>query len=97
MTTGRVTRRIRSANDDAAREDGGMVLMVVIVTGASHRQRRGLTALSWCEEPDRIDLTAIRRRRIGATGDVVRLHVVVDERDPLADRDDQLTRIGAGR
>jgi hypothetical protein len=74
-----------------------MVLMVVIVTGASHWQRRSLTALSWCEEPDRIDLTAIWRRRIGATGDVVRLRVVVGERDPLPDRDDQLTRIGAGR
>ena len=74
-----------------------MVLMVVIVTRASHWQRRRLTALSWCEEPDGIDLTAIRRRGVGTTGDVVRLHVVVDERDPLADRDDQLTRIGAGR
>jgi hypothetical protein len=53
--------------------------------------------LSRCEEPDGIDLTAIRRRRIGTAGDVVRLQVVVDERDPLADRDDQLTWIGAGR
>ena len=48
-------------------------------------------------KPDGIDLTAIRRCGIGTTGDVVRLHVVVDERDPLADADDQLTRIGAGR
>ena len=29
-------------------------MMVVIVTGASHWQRRGLTTLSWYEEPDSI-------------------------------------------
>ena len=72
-----------------------MVLMVVVITGASDRQWRRLTALSRCEEPHRIDLTAIRSRRIRTTGDVMRLHVVVDERDALSDRDHELPWFGA--
>src|SRR5689334_20956662 len=93
--TTQMTRRIRSANDDAAREDGGMVLMIVIVTCAGYWQRRGLTALSRREETDRINFAAIGRRRVGPPRDVVRLAVVVDERHPLAGRDDQLPWISA--
>ena len=74
-----------------------MVLMVVIVTGTSHRQCRGLSALSWCEEAHRINLTTIRCRWIGTSGDVVRLRVVVDEGDALTDGDDELPWFGAGR
>jgi len=74
-----------------------MVLMIVIVTGASHRQWRGLAALSRREEPHGINLTAIRRGWIGTAGDVVWLRVIVDERDPLPDSDDQLSWICAGR
>ena len=70
-----------------------MVLMVVIVARAREGQWRGLTTLSGREEPHGIDLTAVGHRRIGTTGHVVRLHIVVDERDPLADRDNQLPRI----
>jgi len=81
-------RRIRSANDDAACEDGGMVLMVVIVTRAGRWQWRGLTGLSRREEPHGIDLAAVGRCGVGTTRDVVRLRIVVDERDPFADRDD---------
>ena len=73
-----------------------MVLVIVIVTCASEWQRRGLTALSRREEADRIDFAAVGRRRIGTTRDVVRLAVVVDERHPLADSDDQLPWICAG-
>ena len=72
-----------------------MVLMIVIITGASHRQRRGLAALSRREEPYCIDLTAIRRGWIGTAGDVVWLHVIVGERDALPDGDDQLSWICA--
>jgi hypothetical protein len=74
-----------------------MVLMVVIITSAGRRQRRCLTALSRRKESHRIDFTTVRRGWIGTTGDVVRLHVVVDERDPLADGDDQLARIRTAR
>ena len=97
-TTGRITCRTRSANDDAAGEDRRMVLMVVIVTGAGDRQWQR----SACSDPGR----GIPPRQShdnqafagsGPPCDVVRLHVVVDERDPLADRDDQLPRVGAGR
>jgi hypothetical protein len=73
-----------------------MVLMIVIVTCAGYWQRRGLTALSWREEPDHIDFAAIGRRGVRTPRDVVRLAVVVDERHPLADGDDQLPRICAG-
>jgi hypothetical protein len=62
-----------------------MVLMVVIVTGPSHRQYSGLAALSWCEKSYRINLTTIRCCWVRTSGDVVRLHVVVDEGDALAD------------
>jgi hypothetical protein len=74
-----------------------MILMVVIVTGAGHRQWRRLAALSRYEEAHRIDLTTIRRGWIRTPGDVVRLHVIVDEGDALADRDDQLSWFCAGR
>jgi hypothetical protein len=87
----------RSANDDSAGKDWGMVLMVVIVTGTSHRQSSRLAALSWCEEPHRINLTTIRCRWIGTSGDVVRLRVVVDEGDAFPDGDDELPWFGAGR
>jgi hypothetical protein len=65
-----------------------MVLMVVIVTRAGHWQWRGLAALSRREEPHGIDLATVGRCGVGTTRDVVRLRIVVDERDPFADRDD---------
>jgi hypothetical protein len=73
-----------------------MVLMVVIVTGTSHRQCSSLAALSWCEKSYRINLTTIRCCWVRTSGDVVRLHVVVDEGDALADGDDELPWLGAG-
>lgn len=91
-----MTGRIRSANDDAAREDRGMVLMVVVVAGPRDWQRRCLTALPRRQKSHRVDLAAIGRRRVGTAGDVVRLHVVVDERDAITHANDQLPRIGAG-
>src|SRR4029450_6548977 len=86
---------IRSPDDEAAGEDGRMILMIVIVAGASLRQRRGLTTLAGGEEAYRVDLATVRRGGIRAAGDVVRLHVIVDERHPLANGDDELTRLGS--
>ena len=71
--------------------------MVVIVTGTSHRQWRGLAALSCCEEAHRINLTTIRCRWIRTSGDIVRLRVVIDEGDALTDGDDELPWLGASR
>jgi hypothetical protein len=93
QTVMRASRAIRLTDDDTACEDRRMVLMVVIVAAPRHRQWRGLTTLSGDEEADGIDLPAIGIRRIGSALDVVWLHVVVDERDALANRDNQLTRV----
>ena len=92
----RITGTTRSANDDAAGEDRRMVLMIVIVAGASDRQGRRLTALPWCQEAHRVDLTTIRGGWIRSAGDIVGLHVIVDEGDTFAGRDDELARIRAG-
>ena len=86
----------RSANDNAAREDRRMVLVIVIVTRTRDGQWQGLLALTRNEEADRVDLTTVWIRGIGSALDVVRLKVVVDERHTLAHSDDQLLRIAAG-
>ena len=70
--------------------------MIVIVAGPGDRKRGGLPALSRGEESDRIDFTTVGSGRIGTAGNVVRLHVVVDERDALAHGNHQLARLGAG-
>src|SRR5262245_25666251 len=73
-----------------------MVLVVVIVTRTRDRQRQRLLALTRREETDGVDLATVRIRGIGSALDVVGLRVVVDERHAIADRDDQLLRVGAG-
>ena len=86
----------RSANDNAAREDRRMVLVIVIVRGTRDGQWQGLLALTWNEEPDRVDLATIGIGWIGSALNVMGLDVVVDERHTLAEGDDQLLRVGAG-
>ena len=63
--------------------------MIVIVAGARHRQGRGLSALAGQEKSDGVDFTAVWRRGIGPASDIVELGIVVDERDTIANRDEE--------
>src|SRR5262245_12701560 len=75
-----------SLNDDAPVEESRMKAVIVVLARASLRKRIRLPALSWRQKAHCVDLTTVRVERVRAPGDVVRDRVVVDERDPGADR-----------
>ena len=58
-----------------------MEAMVVILAGPRLGKGRRLAALARREKTDRVNFMTIRPRRVRAAGQVVRDHIVIDERD----------------
>ena len=66
--------------------------MIVVRAGRDRRERAGITALAGREKSHLHDLRTLRMRRIDAADDIVRAHIVVDERHFLPDRDRDVER-----